>query len=384
VISAAVMSHPSRVDMATRLADALTRWRTRVVPDPDPEGPPSALRAARAAWAAIRPGATHHVVLQDDVALCHGFADMVVAAVRQHPDRPLALYANWNSWNGAATRAAALRNARWVPAVPGEWVPTLALVLPRPDVEALLSAVPDDAPAAEPDDEVLVRELARRGRRVLLAVPHLVEHIGRTSLVGNDTYGPRHSALFADAVGIETSGEPEPEPARLPDVIVHMLRGQVHVVLTAPSPPRWQPLRTYLDETGLRERAEAGWHARPAVRLPADAAAMSRQAWYAGYLLGRHTPPVAPPPPGPVVRACLRTLVLGGNSDRPERRRPATRHLAALTDLAEDGLRAGLLHRRRDGPAPSYPRERLAALPPATAIWTSPELLAQPGIGGAP
>ncbi|NEE50650.1 hypothetical protein G3M55_39350, partial [Streptomyces sp. SID8455] len=84
---------------------------TRVVVDPSPEAGPGALRTARAAWAAVAPDATHHVVLQDDVVPCREFAAQVAHAVRELPDTPLALYANWNSWNGAATRAAALQGA---------------------------------------------------------------------------------------------------------------------------------------------------------------------------------------------------------------------------------------------------------------------------------
>ncbi|MEU3600393.1 hypothetical protein ABZ714_16985 [Streptomyces sp. NPDC006798] len=94
VIGAAVMTHPARRAVAAALAARLDHWGAVVAEDPLPGRPPATLRAARAAWAAIAPGASHHLVLQDDVELCADFARLVTEAVSRHPDTPLALYAN--------------------------------------------------------------------------------------------------------------------------------------------------------------------------------------------------------------------------------------------------------------------------------------------------
>ncbi|MFK4066096.1 hypothetical protein [Streptomyces sp. NPDC029674] len=383
VISAAVMSHPRRQTEAARLAHALDRWHTHVAHDPVPDGPPTTLRTAWAAWGAIRPDATHHLVLQDDVELCRDFAERVEAAVLEHPDTPLAFYANWDSWNGAATRAAALGGERWVPAVPGEWIPTLALLLPRRDVTALLSAAPPDEAEPEPDDVVLARELGARGRQVLISVPHLVEHAGHPSLIGNDGYGPRHSACFADDV--PAFGHPENPAsragrARLPEVLVHRLRGRAHVVLTdragtAGGEPRCMSLRTYLRDTDMAERGLAHWKAaRAELQAPDDLFWLCEELWYCAYLLGLHTShPYGPPPPR-LVRVALRSLVLGGTALPAAQRLWTEQHAARLTTLAEHGFAAGLGDRRTYGPPPPVPAERLAALPAAERIWQDPSL----------
>nr|WP_223183033.1 MULTISPECIES: hypothetical protein [unclassified Streptomyces] len=365
------MTHPRRREEAARLAASLPLWGTSVVVDPRPEAGPGVLRTARAAWAAMAKDATHHVVLQDDVVPCRDFAVQVAHAVREFPDTPLALYANWNSWNGAATRAAALQGASWVPAVPGEWTPTLALVLPRADVEALLAAVPEDPAGGEPDDAVIARELARRGRRALVSVPHWVEHTDGTSLVGNDVYGPRHATLFADdtAAGAAPSGPVAPPS----DVLVHLFKGRVHVVLPGADAPRWLSREGYLRATGLDGRGRRRCaRAVAAVRAPSGFAALCEEIWYAAYLMALHTPAGSAPGSPDLVRLCLRSLVLGGTADRADLRLWAVHQVAPLVGLAEDGLLAGLQDRADHGrPAPLAPA-RLAALPRASLIWSHP------------
>ncbi|MGN0111711.1 MAG: hypothetical protein ACI38P_08665, partial [Cellulosimicrobium funkei] len=96
VLSVVVMHHPARGDVSA-LVRACAPLDVRVVEDPDPEGPPSPLRTAKRAWAAVAPGATHHLVLQDDVAPVAGFAELVRRAVRARPRHAVALYSNWNS-----------------------------------------------------------------------------------------------------------------------------------------------------------------------------------------------------------------------------------------------------------------------------------------------
>lgn len=389
VISAAVMAHPRRQAEAARLADALCRWHASVALDPYPDGPPTTLRTAWAAWGAIRPDATHHLVLQDDVELCRDFVERIESAVLEHPDTPLAFYANWDSWNGAATRAAALSNARWVPAVPGEWIPTLALLLPRRDVAALLSTARPDEAKPEPDDVVLARELGARGRQVLISVPHLVEHTGQPSLIGNDVYGPRHSACFADDAPDSDhrtgSGRAAVEsgsrggPARLPEVLVHRLRGRAHIVLTSRGArggePRFISLRTYLKDTGMAGRSLTHWDgARSELQTPDGLLQLCEELWYCSYVLGAHTMYTQVPPPPRLVRVALRSLVLGGTALPAAQRLWTEQHATRLTTLAEHGFAAGLSDRRTYGPPPPVPAERLAALPAAERIWQDPRL----------
>ncbi|RPF29968.1 hypothetical protein EDD96_6518 [Streptomyces sp. Ag109_G2-6] len=384
VISAAVMAHPRRLEEAARLAGALRPWQAVTAVDPEPDGPPTTLRTAREAWSRIHPGATHHLVLQDDVELCRDFLRRVETAVREHPDTPLAFYANWNSWNGAATRAAALQGASWVPAVPGEWVPTLALLLPRSDVTALLSAVPRQGAPAEPDDVVLARELAARRRRVLISVPHLVEHTGTASIVGNDRYGPRHSACFADDVEAPAAARPGPAGTlpQPPPVLVHRPHGHAHVILTAPGGADGEPLflsrEAYLRGTPAAERAGRRWERARAglagLRVPDELLWLCEEIWHGGHLLGLHTPPTERPPSSALTRVALRSWILGGSAGDPGHRLWIEQRVARLTGLAEEAFAAGRDDRRVHGPLPAFPSERLAGLPAARHIWRDPQL----------
>ncbi|MFE2916627.1 hypothetical protein [Kitasatospora indigofera] len=385
VISVAVMAHPRRLDRARELAAAFPQWPATVAVDPEPDGPPTTLRAARAAWAGMPARATHHLVLQDDVVLCRDFAARLAAAVAARPEHPLALYANWNAWNGSATRAAALAGADWVAAVPGEWTPSLALLLPRADVLALLAAIPADSAEQTPDDIVLNRELTARGRQVLISVPHLVEHLGDLSLIGNDAYGPRHSACFADRTGPAAGATPR-DPATgaryprwqpwesspyAPTLLVHLHRGEAHAVLATPDGPRHLTVVEYLRGTGLADAATRAHRERTGELpgQPTEYPGLRAELWYAGYLLGITAPPDGPAPGDPVVRAALRTLALGGTNSLGPVRRWADQHADRLTELVADGVAAGRTHRRRNGPPTALTPSRTAALAPAEEIW---------------
>src|SRR5690349_25001293 len=128
LVSSAVMTHPRRLDQAERIAAELSLGA--VVVDPAPDDAPSALRTAIAAWAAVRPGASHHLVVQDDLAGPAGLTELVRRSAARHPSDALAFYTHWNSRNGATVRLAALAGASWVRAVREEFTPTLAVSLP--------------------------------------------------------------------------------------------------------------------------------------------------------------------------------------------------------------------------------------------------------------
>jgi hypothetical protein len=124
-LSSAVMTHPRRLADAEKLATTLGLDATVV--DPSPGAHPSTLRTALIAWGASAPGATHHLVVQDDVSAPVSLRDLVCRSAVRYPADALAFYANWNSCNGAMVRLAALAGASWVRAVPEEYTPTLAI-----------------------------------------------------------------------------------------------------------------------------------------------------------------------------------------------------------------------------------------------------------------
>ncbi|MGW1372933.1 hypothetical protein ACWD6P_01465 [Streptomyces sp. NPDC002446] len=189
-ISSAVMTHPVREEQAAALSARLGLGGLAM--DPDPEGAPSALRTALVAWAAISEGASHHLVVQDDVAAPRELLDLVARSVARFPDEALIFYTNWHARNGAAARLGALAGAGWVRAVPEEFAPTLAICLPAERAAGFRRFARDSA--ERHDDEVMAAYLRTVGRAGLLAVPNVVEHIGTSSINGHAAQGVRLAA----------------------------------------------------------------------------------------------------------------------------------------------------------------------------------------------
>jgi hypothetical protein len=196
-LSVVVMHHPARRDAIPGLVRACRPLRARVVEDPRPDGPPSPLRTAKLAWAAVAEGATHHLVLQDDVLPMRGFARHVTAAVAARPDHGIALFVHGKSpHNSYAVRRATAGGEPWAGLSREEWTPTLGLVLPAADARALaryLSRLPDQL---LDDDDFVTPFCAGRGLPVLATVPHLLDHGDLPSLSGYDEETQRHATVF--------------------------------------------------------------------------------------------------------------------------------------------------------------------------------------------
>ncbi|GCB87800.1 hypothetical protein ACFU90_34290 [Streptomyces noursei] len=186
-LSSAVMTHPVRERQAAALAARLGLGGLAL--DPDPTGPPSALRTALVAWAARADDAGHHLVVQDDVAAPPELVELVAGSVTRFPDEALIFYTNWHARNGAAARLAALAGAGWVRAVPEEFAPTLAICLPVRTADAFRAFAAGTA--ERHDDEVMATFLRTEARPGLLAVPTVVEHIGTSSINGHAAQGIR-------------------------------------------------------------------------------------------------------------------------------------------------------------------------------------------------
>jgi hypothetical protein len=210
-LSAAVMSHPLRSQAASALARRLEG--ARVVTDPEPGDAPSPLKTALHAWRAVEPGATHHLVVQDDIELSEGFLRRVAAGITLFPDSAIAFYANWNSVNGAAVRLAAAAGATWVTDTGAEYFPTLAMVLPAGHIDAYLEFATPFARLWRDDDEVMREFLISRGIDAVLSVPSLVQHGSVESLAGNAAHGIRRAASF--------SARAEPDGAH--EVLAHSI-----------------------------------------------------------------------------------------------------------------------------------------------------------------
>lgn len=213
MLSAAVMTHPSRAQAAALLCQRHPELDLRIVVDPVPNEPAGALRTAARAWQAVRDGATHHLVLQDDVLLCDGFAASLRAAIATRADHAVCLFAEWGSRTAHVCRLAALRGAAWAEAV-DEYVPSPAIALPaeaaRGFGEFASRAVRD---GEHIDDVAMRRYLGAVGIEASVLVPNLAEHLAGPSLAGNDIMGERRSVCHGGwfpsaALGAGVSGLP--------------------------------------------------------------------------------------------------------------------------------------------------------------------------------
>ncbi|MFI7127208.1 NAD-dependent epimerase/dehydratase family protein [Nonomuraea sp. NPDC050153] len=256
-LSGAVMAHPRRREAAARLAGGVLD----VVTDPDPGGRPSAFRTSLLAWSSIPGDSTHHFLLHDDMVLSGTFFERAERAARAMPHAALALFAFWNSRNGAAARQGALAGARWV-AGAGEYTPVAALLLPREVAEGYVRWAPGRGDTW-PDDVLMGRYLRQAGVPVFVAVPSLAEHEDLASLVDNDFQGVRRAPCFFTDDPLAGRGE----DAVLDDLpaIPFFKRGVAQCAVRVPGSGRWRDLRCedYLaglgfDAGALLARAGAG------------------------------------------------------------------------------------------------------------------------------
>jgi hypothetical protein len=186
-----VMTHPRRLAAAEALRQRHPELDLGIIVDPDPGGPPDALRTARRAWAAVGEGATHHLVIQDDMLLIDGFAKHVRAAIEAMPQELLCLFSEWGSRTSHAVRLAGLAGASWVPVL-DPYVPTAAHVLP-----AKLALALAEHPGEGPDDVMLLGFVREHGLTPMVSAPNLAQHEVVDSLMGNDLImGPRRSAWW--------------------------------------------------------------------------------------------------------------------------------------------------------------------------------------------
>ncbi|GAA2264745.1 hypothetical protein GCM10010145_43950 [Streptomyces ruber] len=300
-VSSTVMTHPLRRRQAEALAARLGLGGLSV--DPDPDAAPSVLRTALVAWAAVPSWATHHLVVQDDVAAPEGLLGLVTDCAARFPDEVLVFYTNWHARNGALSRLAALAGAGWARAVPEEFTPTLAVCLPAGRAAAFRRYARGRR-SERHDDEVMAAFLRREGRAALLAVPGVVEHIGTSSINGHTTQGVRRAACpadLADARPLLRHGWVLEEWGWLPHLRdgVGCVRpaGQEH----APDPRRPHGWREALPGTGLTEAQVRGAARR---HRPAAAAAevgrlfgqdFAAELWTHCLLLGRRAADVTRP-----------------------------------------------------------------------------------------
>ncbi|MFF8375401.1 hypothetical protein ACF07V_04575 [Streptomyces sp. NPDC015661] len=356
-LSSAVMTHPVRLDQAKELAARLRLDHLAV--DPDPDGPPSALRTALVAWAAADPEAGHHLVVQDDVDAPAELLEIVARAAARFPDEALVFYTNWHARNGATARLAALAGATWVRAVPDEFTPSLAVCLPTATAAAFRAFARDSD--ERHDDELFSVFFRGRGRMSLLAVPNIVEHIGTSSINGHAAQGIRLAVCptpATDATPLLDRGSVLEEPGWVPYMRYGegyiRLVGQEHGPDGGRGHHRW---REALPATGLTEEMVRA--ARDA-HLPEGLAAgvagtfgrpFAEELWTHCLLLGRQAAHAARRLPGAgddvptdaLDRMRHSAVATAGPAGLPPERRPEAGpgEVRAMTALAWSAVRAG-------------------------------------------
>lgn len=350
-LSAVVMTHPRRRAAAEKLALSSPPGLVRVVMDPDPTGTPSVLRTALAAWSAIEDGATHQLVIQDDMTLSESFFDRVRSAIEELPDAALALFALWDSRNGAAVRWGAMGGARWVGAV-NEYFPCVAIVLPRPVAEGFV-AYGRSRLGGWPDDILMHRYLRATGVPRYVAVPNLAEHQDHGSLSGNAFRGPRRSVCFLPEDRPGSEGRTLAPPTVLP-FFKHGV-AQCAVRVPGPGPER----RLHLDtEQFLRGAGLPASLLRPPGAQ--EAGADVRGTWLTALAMGFEAARTGLAPPSGDCEAYLEsvaTIGTGGISDThteehlAERRAPLARLAHRALDAGREAAapQRGPRPRRRDG-----------------------------------
>lgn len=196
VLSAAIMTHDARIDLATRFTGKHPDIPFQIVKDPLPGVPRGTLRTARLAWSSVPPGATHHLVVQDDIILGPDFLEKVLGAIQRLPDHAIALFTEWGSRTSHAARVASLVGANWVEAV-DEYVPTQALVMPAQACLAFDEFVTHELGPEIEDDDALLAFIRASRIPAVVAVPNLVEHRDLPSVAGNESHGARRSVSWS-------------------------------------------------------------------------------------------------------------------------------------------------------------------------------------------
>ncbi|MFJ7955777.1 hypothetical protein ACIQ62_05725 [Streptomyces sp. NPDC096319] len=319
-LSVTVMTHPARSAMASGLV-ALLGGEVTVVTDPEPGGAPNPLRTSVEAWAAFEEGATHHLVLQDDVVPSEDLLTVARAAAVRFPRSAVAFYANWDGPDGSAVRLGALAGAGWVEAIDEIYTPTLALMLPVEHAARFSEEARPIVPKRREDDAVMLDYLERHHVPVVVSIPNLIEHQGTESIAGNS------AERWRSACSHRNLGVPGSDVLDGLNAVPHYREGATYaLVLEGERAGRrvWRrtPWRRAEQALGVdAARVDSSWGAwsrrDQAARYVEGAIgpAAARELWAAAYLIGLASERLRPggwTPDDKVRSAALSTLGVGG------------------------------------------------------------------------
>ncbi len=221
-VSTVVMTHPARLHQAEQLRRRHPELDIQIVLDPEPDGRPATLRTAKFAWSSVRDGATHQLVLQEDVQLCRGFADAMHQALRVAPEGAIAFFSHWIMTTSQAVRLTAFVGGSWTPVV-DSWSPTQALVLPA-SLAQQFAGFAERYSEDKPDNVAMADFLAQHELPTYVSIPNLVEHRPTESLLLNDlSYGARRSTVFPNSRDLGSA--PFTDSVVTPPAVAHLGHG---------------------------------------------------------------------------------------------------------------------------------------------------------------
>ncbi len=182
-----VQHHPARAGLLPELLRGIPG--ARVVTDPDPGGQPDPWRTYRECLllAAELEGPT--TIVQDDVTLCDGFAEIAPVAAAVNPDALTAFYIQWWGQSGNFAKQASGQDRRFTLIAKHEWVPVVATCWPVGAPQECLSWLAEKPGAVtRADDGTVARWIRKSPRRAVGTVPCLVDHLDETpSLIHRST-----------------------------------------------------------------------------------------------------------------------------------------------------------------------------------------------------
>ncbi|MHC0430253.1 NAD-dependent epimerase/dehydratase family protein [Streptomyces sp. O3] len=358
-LTGAVMTHPRRAVAAEGIAARDPLRRIRVIADPDPSGPPTALRTANPAWSCVGDDATHHVVFQDDVLIADGFfpyLEQVAAAV---PGEAVAFYEGWEGRNSGVVRLGALTGAQWARAI-DEHVPSLALMLPA-DIARGYEEFAVKHGNGWPYDVVIQRYLKSRGIPVRIAVPSTVDHDDVPSLAGNSTHGWRRATYFSERAASVRTYE-----CVAFSVVPYYQYGEARCAVRYGT--RWEHLETdrYLRRVGLLDGCDAGLAEHNAPGLPA---VVRRQVWLTAFATGAVVEGLTAAEPDPAAADAVMDSLGPGGLCEEYTGAELTEMIPRIRALALTAFAAGRAARRATPPVPRATAAEAVAVTGGTAAF---------------
>ncbi|WP_225821147.1 NAD-dependent epimerase/dehydratase family protein [Streptomyces naphthomycinicus] len=293
------MTHPRRRAAAEAIAAKDPRGRIRVVADPDPSGPPTALRTADPSWSCAGADATHHVVFQDDVLIAENFFPYLEKVAAAVPGEAVAFYEGWEGRNSGVVRLGALTGAHWAYAI-DEHVPSLALMLPAEAARGYQRFAAEHG-NGWPYDVVIQRYLKALGIPVRIAVPSTVDHDDVPSIAGNSTHGWRRATFFTDRAEFfpeQTDNGACPQFS----VVPFYQYGESKCAVRHPDGWEYPDTDRHLRRVGLLDRCDAAF---AAADLPGLPEAVCRQVWLTAFATGVVAAGLTERDPEPAVAAAV-------------------------------------------------------------------------------